>query len=64
MISSPCRDCENKHMPKDECLETCRKLEEIRRLQFSRREISTCQAMDYSDDNRFLIGHAEYRPWA
>ena len=63
MISSPCRDCENKYLPKDECLETCHKLEEIRRLQFSRREISICQAVDYADDNRFLIGH-EYRPCA
>ena len=64
MISSPCRNCENKDMPKDECLETCRKLDEIHRLQFSRREISICQAVDYADDNRFLIGHAEYRPSA
>lgn len=48
-------------MPKDECVDTCRKLDEIRRLQFSRREISICQAVDYADDNRFLIGHIEYR---
>jgi hypothetical protein len=48
-------------MPKDECVETCRKLDEIRRLQFSRREISICQAIDYADDNRFLIGHIEYQ---
>jgi len=61
MISSPCRNCENKHMPKDECVDTCRKLDEIRRLQFSRREISICQAVDYADDNRFLIGHVEVR---
>ena len=64
MISSPCRNCENKYMPKDECVETCHKLDEIRRLQFSRREISVCQAVDYADDNRFLIGHVEYRPCA
>jgi len=51
-------------MPKDECLETCRKLDEIHRLQFSRREISICQSVDYADDNRFLIGHVEYRPSA
>ena len=61
MISSPCRNCENRYMPKDECVDTCHKMAEIRRLQFSRREISICQAVDYTDDNRFLIGHIEYR---
>lgn len=61
MISSPCRNCEKKYMSKDECVGTCRQLEEIRRLQFSRRDISECRAMDYNDDNRFLVGHAEYR---
>lgn len=61
MISSPCRDCEKVDMPKDECVETCRKLNEIRRLQFCRREVNICHAIDYSDDNRFLIGYAEYQ---
>ena len=61
MISSPCRDCENKYMSKDECVETCRKLAEIRRLQFSRREVNICHAIDYADDNRFLIGYSDYK---
>ncbi len=61
MISSHCRNCENVDMPKDECVETCRKLNEIRRLQFCRREVNICHAIDYSDDNRFLIGYAEYQ---
>jgi hypothetical protein len=61
MISSPCRQCDKKYQSKDECIDTCRKLAEIRRMQFSRREISVCQAVDYADDNRFLIGHVESR---
>ena len=61
MISSPCRTCDKKHDSKDDCIDTCRKLAEIRRMQFSRREISVCQAVDYADDNRFLIGHVESR---
>ncbi|MBC2733791.1 MAG: hypothetical protein HF981_05485 [Desulfobacteraceae bacterium] len=48
-------------MSKDECVGTCRQMEEIRRLQFSQRDISECRAIDYNDDNRFLVGHAEYR---
>jgi hypothetical protein len=46
-------------MSKDECLDTCRKLAEIRNLQFSRREVNICHAIDYADDNRFLIGYAD-----
>lgn len=61
MISSPCRNCEKRYLSKDDCIDTCEKLAEIRRMQFSRREISICQAVDYADDNRFLIGHIEYR---
>ena len=61
MISSPCRTCENKYMAKDECLDNCQKLAEIRRLQFSRREVNICHAIDYSDDNRFLIGYSDYK---
>ena len=61
MISSPCRNCEKKNLSKDECVTTCRQLEEIRQLQFRNRDISICRAIDYADDNRFLVGHAEYR---
>lgn len=64
MISSPCRNCKNINLSKDECLDTCRKLEEIRRLQFSSREISISRAIDYADDNRFLVRHAEFRHMA
>jgi hypothetical protein len=61
MISSPCRNCEKINQSKDECATTCRQLEEIRRLQFSNRDIRVCRAIDYADDNRFLVGHSEYR---
>ena len=65
MISSPCRNCEKRNQSKDECIDTCRKLAEIRRMQFSRtKAISVCQALDYADDNRFLIGRIEHRQYA
>lgn len=61
MISSPCRNCEKKNMSKDDCIDTCPKLADLRRVQFSQRDISVCQAVDYANDNRFLIGHIAYR---
>ena len=64
MISSPCRNCENKDLSKDECVTTCRQLKEIRSLQFRNRDISISRAIDYAGDNRFLVGHADYRPMA
>ena len=64
MISSPCRNCEKKDQSKDECVTTCRQLEQIRRIQFHNRDINISHAIDYAGDNRFLVGHVDYRPTA
>lgn len=33
MISSPCRTCSKRHMPKDLCIQDCKKIIAIQKLQ-------------------------------
>ena len=55
MISSPCKDCHKKHLPKDECLKTCEMLQSIQGMQLSRRESNVYTAVDFTEDSRFAI---------
>ncbi|MCJ8499691.1 hypothetical protein [Desulfatitalea alkaliphila] len=55
MISSPCKDCPNRYMPKDECLKTCTMLQNIQSMQLSRRESNVYMAVDFSEESRFQI---------
>ena len=34
MISSPCRNCDKRHMPKEMCMHDCEKIAAIQQLQF------------------------------
>ena len=35
MISSPCRNCDKRHMPKDMCMHECEKIAMVQQLQFT-----------------------------
>jgi hypothetical protein len=55
MISSPCKDCQFRNFPKDECLKTCELIQNIQSLQLSRRESNVYTAVDFSEESRFQI---------
>ena len=55
MISSPCKDCPKKNLPKDECLKDCQMLQNIQGMQLSRRESNVYTAVDFSEECRFQI---------
>ena len=55
MISSPCKDCQNKNFPKDECLKHCKLLQEIQGMQLARRESNVYTAVDFTEESRFQI---------
>lgn len=55
MISSPCKDCQKKNFPKDECLKSCQLIQKIQGLQLSRRESNVYTAVDFSEESRFQI---------
>lgn len=46
MISSPCRTCFNKKVPKDRCMVNCEKLKNIQNFQLSIHEDVLSYAMD------------------
>ena len=55
MISSPCKTCKNRNLPKDECLMTCEMIQSIQGLQLSFRESNVCTASDFTEESCFQI---------
>ncbi len=55
MISSPCKECPNKHFPKDRCLNTCSKIHDIQAMQLSIGERDLCTTIDFSDTTFFCM---------
>jgi len=55
MIASPCKDCKNRNLPKDECLKTCELIKNIQGMQLARRERNVYMAVDFSEESRFQI---------
>jgi hypothetical protein len=55
MISSPCKDCEKKNFPKDECLKDCQLIQNIQGMQLARKESNVYTAVDFSEESRFQI---------
>jgi hypothetical protein len=55
MISSPCKECQKRNFPKDECLKSCEMIQNIQSMQLSRRENSAYAAVDFSEESRFQI---------
>lgn len=52
MISSPCRNCSKKNMPKDICSKDCKKIQDIQEFQVSSKEEVNSYILDYNDGNR------------
>lgn len=55
MISSPCKTCQKRNTPKDECLKTCQMIQNIQGMQLARRENSVYTAVDFTEESRFQI---------
>ncbi len=54
MIASPCKNCPNRHLPKEICLASCKILCQLQTMNaVNRREC--CEAVDYADDNRYRV---------
>ncbi|MCP4749049.1 MAG: hypothetical protein GY874_23385 [Desulfobacteraceae bacterium] len=57
MISSPCKTCEKRNLPKDQCIEKCKKIKEIQVLQ-SMMPKTAYSAVDGADTDRFRLAVA------
>ena len=52
MISSPCRYCENKDLPKEICIKECKLIDEIQRFLFSVNDMNRSSGIDVAEEFR------------
>lgn len=55
MISSPCKNCHRKNLPKDDCSKKCELLQAIQDIQVSARKSSSLSGIDYTEESRYSI---------
>jgi hypothetical protein len=55
MISSPCKNCDRKNLPKDECAKDCELLQAIQDIQILSKKSSGLSGIDYSEESRYAI---------
>ena len=55
MISSPCKNCHRKNLPKDECAKNCKLLQAIQDIQVSNKKCGDLSGIDYTEESRYSI---------
>jgi hypothetical protein len=55
MISSPCKNCLRKNLPKDNCIKDCKLLQAIQDIQISAKKSFDSSGIDYTEENRYTI---------
>lgn len=61
MISSPCRNCRNKDVPKDKCAKDCRLLIEVQQLHASVEESRLVYAIDVLEEYAITIDTDDFK---
>lgn len=55
MISSPCKNCHRKNLPKDECSKNCELLHAIQDIQVITKKSDRLSGIDYSEESRYAV---------
>jgi hypothetical protein len=55
MISSPCKNCHRKNLPKEDCMKDCQILQAIQDIQLSVEKSIVSSGIDYTEENRYTI---------
>jgi len=55
MISSPCKNCPRKDLPKENCSKDCKLLQMIQDIQISSEKISFSMGIDYTEEYGYTI---------
>jgi len=55
MISSPCKNCHRKNLPKEDCVKDCQILQAIQDIQLSNEKSVVSSGIDYTEENRYTI---------
>lgn len=62
MIASPCKNCRNLNVPKEFCLDNCRKIQEMQEMQL-KMPLQVYSAVDSSDSSRYRVSVAISMPF-
>ncbi|MFC1885514.1 hypothetical protein ACFLZM_00440 [Thermodesulfobacteriota bacterium] len=55
MISSPCKNCQRKNLPKEDCVKKCQLLQSIQEVLLSAENGYGSSGIDYTEENRYAI---------
>ena len=55
MISSPCKTCERRHYPKDECLKNCKILHDVQEFELITAKSVGYSAIDCTEESRYQV---------
>ncbi len=55
MISSPCKNCSKKDLPKEDCIKDCELIRVIQEIQGSNTIGDSLSGIDYTEENRYTI---------
>ena len=55
MISSPCKNCPRKHLPKEECAKNCKLLKEIQDINLSTEKWNDGSGIDYTEEYSYTL---------
>lgn len=55
MISSPCKNCHRKNLPKDKCAKNCELLQSIQDIQALDKKNCNVSGIDCTEDSRYTI---------
>ena len=58
MISSPCKNCSRKHLPKDDCAKDCEILQAIQLLQLSVEQEFISSGIDDTEEYSYILPSA------
>ena len=62
MISSPCKNCQNLNMPKEYCLDNCKKIQDMQEIQLTM-PFQVYSAVDSADTNRYCLSSSISMPF-
>jgi hypothetical protein len=58
MISSPCKNCPKRDLPKKECAKDCQLLNAVQDLQMAAEEGCVSSRVDYTEDIQYSVPHS------
>jgi hypothetical protein len=58
MISSPCKNCPKKDLPKEDCAKNCKLLKAVQDIQVSAKKWGVGSGIDYTEEYSYTIPHS------